>query len=529
MKSGFIKRLTIRNYGIIDELNLEFSSGLNLLTGETGAGKSLVIGALEFVLGERKPKEVIKTGRDFSEVSVEFFCPEGIGLEPFGTPEKGTVTISRRIARTGRGGTSINGTPTTLDTVSRIGEALVDIHGQHEHQSLLNPRHQQELFDRYVGIKEQVDEFSSLLNKIRRKEATLKALKQKEEENRRIRELKEFQLNELTNADLKEGELEEIQDNISEMENVEKINLLLDELRSIIDSIPMTRILQVSEKLARLNRRFQELSSLASELTTVSEELARSLRETASSIELDHEKLDKMRLRLSFLQRLMEKYNTDYQGLLELRESLSRFEDEVFLNKERIDKLEREITEEKKLLVELGEKLHTSRVTAKKRFEEKIEKNLSLLGMEDADFLVEIEQGKEPTPFGFDRLEFFIRTNPGELHKPFRAVASGGEVSRIMLACKSVVSSVDNIPVMVFDEIDVGIGGRTANRVASMLKKISDEHQLIVVTHLPQIARIEGNHIRIEKKTDGKRTNVVVKTLNKEEKEEELKRMLGVE
>jgi len=313
------------------------------------------------------------------------------------------------------------------------------------------------------------------------------------------------------------------------MENVEKINLLLDELRSIIDSIPMTRILQASEKLARLNRRFQELSSLASELTTVSEELARSLRETASSIEFDHEKLDKMRLRLSFLQRLMEKYNTDYQGLLELRESLSRFEDEVFLNKERIDKLEREITEEKKLLVELGEKLHTSRVTAKKRFEEKIEKNLSLLGMEDADFLVEIEQGKEPTPFGFDRLEFFIRTNPGELHKPFRAVASGGEVSRIMLACKSVVSSVDNIPVMVFDEIDVGIGGRTANRVASMLKKISDEHQLIVVTHLPQIARIEGNHIRIEKKTDGKRTNVVVKTLNKEEKEEELKRMLGVE
>ncbi|RKZ34102.1 DNA repair protein RecN, partial [bacterium] len=279
----------------------------------------------------------------------------------------------------------------------------------------------------------------------------------------------------------------------------------------------------------RLDRRFQEIASLSNELTTVSGELARSLREAALSIEFNQEKLDEMRLRLSFLQRLMEKYKTDYRGLLELRENLSRFEDELFFNEEKIDKLEREIKEEKRLLAKLGEKLHTSRVAAKRGFEEKIEKNLSLLGMENADFLIEIEQEKEPTPFGFDRLEFFIRTNPGELPKPFRAVASGGEISRIMLACKSVISSVDNIPVMVFDEIDVGIGGRTANRVASMLKKISGEHQLIVVTHLPQIARMEGNHIRIEKITDGKRTNVVVKTLNKQEKEKELKRMLGVE
>ena len=529
MKAGFIKRLTIRNYGIIDELNLEFSPGLNLLTGETGAGKSLIIGALEFVLGERKPKEVIKTGRDFSEVRVEFSQLEGIELEPFGIPGKETVIISRRIAHTGRGGTSINGSPTTLDTVSSVGEALIDIHGQHEHQSLLKTRHQQELFDRYVGIKEQVDEFSSLLNDIRQKEVTLKALKQKEEENKRLRELKEFQLNELTDADIKEGELEEIQNNISGMENIERISSLLEELRSIIDSIPSNRILQASEKLTRLDRRFQEIASLSNELTTVSGELARSLREAALSIEFNQEKLDEMRLRLSFLQRLMEKYKTDYRGLLELRENLSRFEDELFFNEEKIDKLEREIKEEKRLLAELGEKLHTSRVAAKSGFEEKIEKNLSLLGMENADFLIEIEQEKEPTPFGFDRLEFFIRTNPGELPKPFRAVASGGEISRIMLACKSVISSVDNIPVMVFDEIDVGIGGRTANRVASMLKKISGEHQLIVVTHLPQIARMEGNHIRIEKITDGKRTNVVVKTLNKQEKEKELKRMLGVE
>ncbi len=532
-----IKSLHIENIAVIEKTDIDFGEGLNVLTGETGAGKSIIIDAINAVLGERTSKELIRSGCDRAEVSA-LFCDlsetskQALLDNGYEVDEDGNLLIVRILSLNGNGAIKINGRPATAGVLRAVGKNLVNIHGQHDNQSLLNPDNHYLYLDRLAENDKELQEYHNefkRLNAIRRE---LAALEIDEDEKKRKTELLEYQIKELEAADIKLGEVEDLKNKLQIAENYEKtMSALSDAYHSINgtdDTDGAFSMLKDAQKyvLKAKGDEFpniaQRLGNLLAELDDIAADI-RGFTHNAEYSELDGEKL---RSRLDTLHRLMLKYGSDEQTCLEFLEKSRQELENISISEEKIAELSDELDRSTERLVDLGEKLTQTRLKAAKECSKRVCEVLNFLDMPNVIFDVKIEKGRY-TKLGCDTVEFMIGTNAGESVKPLHKIASGGELSRVMLSIKSIFADKDDVDTLIFDEIDTGISGRAAGKVGVQLKNVAACRQVVCVTHLAQIAAFAANHLLIEKAVQNGRTYTGVKTLSYDERITELARIMS--
>jgi len=551
---SMLSEITIRNFAIIDELHLSLKRGFNVFTGETGAGKSIIIDAISTLLGGRTSSEVIRSGTEGAYIEGVFILDEAQAslirpiLQEYGLEaEDNTLIISREI-REGRSVCRINGRAIPAGVLAQITQYLIDIHGQSEHLALLSPARQREFLDRYGGLEELRNQVGEKVRRLREVRATLEKLKRDEREiARRIDQL-EYQVQEITAANLRPGEDEELAQERRRLLNAEKLQSLADEVyialyegaeggSSALDL--MAKALNALQGLGKLEPDMEKLCKGLEEAIAWTEEVAHQVRAYRDSIEFSPERLQQVEERLLLINSLKRKYGDTIEEILEYAERAKEELLEISTNQERIEELAKE---EESLLYEIGAlayELSQKRREAAISLAEGVEKHLAELGMAKTRFQVSITWKEDPDGVwvgdkryafdssGIDRVEFLVSTNPGEPLKPLAKVASGGETSRLMLALKTVLSSADDTPTLIFDEIDAGIGGRMGAIVGEKMWRLSRYHQVLCVTHLPQLAAYGDAHFRVEKVEVRERTVTRVKALEGETRVEELAQMLG--
>ena len=554
-----LSHLSIQNVALIDRLTIEFCEGFNVLTGETGAGKSIIVDAIGLLLGERADRELIQTGKDHAQVE-GLFClkyPEKVApiLERYGIPveDDGALVLMRQLSRSGRNVCRINGQMVTLSILREIGQYLVDIHGQHQHQSLLNPDYHIEILDRLGGnaiavLKEQVGHLYSRWRAIGRQMEDLMKL---ERDGERMKDLLNYQINEIAAANLRVGEDEELLNERSLLQNAEKIMSVVQEAYDVLYSGSATGA-AVFDQLANVRDRFAEIAQfndafarIAQDIESVYyqlEDIIDRIRSYRDGFDYEPGRLDEIEARLALIHSLKRKYGYTIEEILKLKEKLEQQLLTIESSQERLEQLK---LQEQKIygeLVEACAELSRKRGEVARVFEGQLVSQLKELGMERTSFKVDISspdtgsldkgQLKESissriTSDGFDRVEFLISPNPGELLKPLAKIISGGEMSRVMLAFKTVLAEKDDIPTLIFDEIDTGISGRIASVVAEKINQLSHSHQIICITHLPQIAVMADRHYRIEKRVYDGRTVTQVSLLDEPERRMEIAKLIG--
>jgi DNA repair protein RecN (Recombination protein N) len=550
-----LQELYVRNLALIETLRLEFDAGFNVLTGETGAGKSIIIDALGLVLGGRFNAEMIRTGADRLMVEASFSSENRPDLEAFltetGIPieEDRTLIIQRDINANGKNRCRVNGQLVTVLVLQKIGEFLIDIHGQHQHQSLLLPEKQLELLDQYcgaacLGLRERLQQ---VYRKWRTMATEIHRLQQDQIATARRIDLLRFQIAEIERVKLVIGEDEELLKERQVLAASEKLfaaaNTAYRALYENTAGPAVVELLGEAERalhqVAGIDSRLEPLTNNLREVVCQTEEIARELRDYQDSVQFDSERLTAIEDRLEEITQLKRKYGTTIAEILIL---VQQSGDELNLlehREEQAGRLEAELAAAGLELGDLAVQLAETRRQGARRLETAIVGQLGDLNMGKTQFQislahVEAENGVpcagetwEITASGADKIDFLVAPNPGEAPKPMTKIASGGELSRIMLALKSILAELDRIPTLVFDEIDVGIGGRTAQAVAEKILMIGRARQVICVTHLPQIASMAKRHFYIEKQVTGERTAVSVRELAVTERVEELARMLG--
>jgi len=531
--------LRIKNFALIDELKIEFGKGLNILSGETGAGKSILIGALSFVLGEKADPNCIRSGAQMTSVEgffdltahhelLLFFEEQGIE-----TSEK-VLLLKREFFQGGRNRCYINGGAVTLTTLKKVGDEILDIHGQHEHQSLLNPEKHIDSLDGFGNFSKNRDRVRELFFEYERISKRLEYLRQEERALREKRSLYEFQVDEIDKAKLNLGEEESLENERLILENSEKLYSLGEESYDILyqgeDSI-LERLACLKEKLAdvaEIDERMAGARESCTSLIYQLEDLARNLYSYKEKLSFDPQRLEEVRERLDLLRRLKKKYGGTIAAVLEEKERMKRELLSLAENVEELKELEKKKEIVAQDLHQATQELSNLRKRKIPELEEKVKEELKHLGMEKALFQVKIESEERfLNPKGIDKVEFLLSPNPGEDLKPLAKIASGGELSRLMLALKKILAEVDRVPTLIFDEIDVGIGGKVAESVGAKLKRIAKNRQILCVTHLPQIASFADFHYEVRKEVKGGRTLTKVSLLSSSERIQELARMLG--
>lgn len=543
--------LRVKDYAIMEDLALEFSEGLNILTGETGAGKSIIIDALSLLLGERADSELIRTGSSKAIVEGVFDLSKNPKLKRITKEleidsDDGFLYVRRVVTREGRGRCRINQSQIPLSVLKKIGDEILDIHGQYQHQSLLNPEKHLELLDGFGGLTKDREEFSSIFREYTTK---LKELGRLKEESRRRRERMDFlmfQKKEIELAHLSPEEDLELERERDILENFEKLVTNLGNVYASLYEDDESVLTKVSACIKSLNQACKvdpSIKDLLERLETCHceiEDISRVLENYLSGKEFDPKRLDEVNKRLNLIDRLKKKYG---KTIPEILFKAKEFEEELFgLEKidERIESTEKELEILRDEVERRAVKLSEERMRAALNLEERVIEELKDLGMGKVQFKIVLKPNEHPdgllkmgertyilSPSGMDQVEFLISPNVGEDLRPLRKIASGGELSRIMLSIKSILAGVDGIPILVFDEIDVGIGGRTAEVVGRKLRSVSRGRQVLCITHLPQIAAWGDAHYRVDKKESAGRTHTEVKLLGFEERVEEIARMLG--
>ncbi|KXG76813.1 DNA repair protein RecN [Thermotalea metallivorans] len=539
----------IENFALIEKLRISFSEGLNVLTGETGAGKSILIDAVNMAIGLRADKNYIRTGADKAMIQLIFQCnhpclknlfkEHGIDLE-----DDGLLILTREIYSNGRSISRMNDKIVTVALVREISKYLIDIHGQHEHQSLLYPENHMNILDSF-GEKE----ISPLKMDVANKFQTLKSLEKKlfslygnETERERKIDLLKFQLKEIDDCHLKKGEEEALLAEKNLLSNSEKIFSIIsrsyeilyhgnEQYQPVLDGVG--HIVNELNHIKDLDPTLSDMYQILEDSLWKLQDVARDMRLYKDRIEFDPAALENIEKRLDIINHLKRKYGKTIEEILTYRQLI--FEElEEIINSEQIAKeLISKIDETKKELCILSEKLSEIRKKAARRLQDKITEELTSLNMSNVVFKVDFSYSLDKsnqyifTSKGIDRIEFLISTNPGEPLKPLSKIVSGGEMSRIMLAFKTILAKIDNIPTLIFDEIDAGISGRTATIVGEKLARISRTHQILCITHLPQIALMADKHFYIEKNTGEGSTKTVVKQLKDQDRIMELARLLG--
>ena len=532
-----LKFLHIENIAVIEQSDIEFSEGFNVLSGETGAGKSIVIDSINAVLGERTSKELIRAGCDTAEVSAVFGCFDdytaGVLAEYGVTPdEDGNIVIRRRLSVTGKGLIKLNDRPVTATELKEIGKSLINIHGQHDSQALLDPDSHINYIDALAENGELLSKYYAEfkeLNKIRKE---LNSAETDEDEKRRETDLLKYQINELETADIKLGEYARLKKELEIAKNyqatAEALSAVCTALKGDDDFDGAAALITDAQKRL-IGLKSDEWRSRAEKLAdavSVIEDVAAEARDFLDGAEYSDMDADSINERLDTLDRLMVKYGNSEQEMLDFLTAARVRLDELVFSDRRIAELSDLLDKSTERLVELGERLTKSRKKAAAEFETKVCGILTYLNMPDVRFTVSIEKGRY-TKRGCDVIEFLISANKGEKVKPLAKIASGGELSRVMLAIKSVLLDKDKVGTMIFDEIDVGISGYTAGKVGTQLKKVSKNRQVICVTHLAQIAAMADNHLLIEKNTIEGRTFTKVEPLSYEERISEIARIMS--
>ena len=532
-----LKFLHIENIAVIERSDTEFAEGFNVLTGETGAGKSILIDSINAVLGERTSKELIRAGCDSAEVSAVFGNFDDTAVKTlselgFSPDEDGNIVIRRRLSVSGKGIIKLNGIPVTATQLRDIGKNLINIHGQHDSQALLDSEKHIFYIDALADNTELINEYYQefrYLNKVRKE---LEASQIDEEEKQRQTDLLKYQINELESADIKKGELAELKRKAQIAKNYQTVVEALSKADTALNGnddfsgasalISSAQKELYSLKDGKWNALAEKTADVLSDLTDIGAEI-RDFLDDAEYSELD---INNINERLDLLDRLMLKYGNSEEEMLDFLTSAKVRLEELDFSDRRISQLSDLLDKSTDRLVELGEKLTLSRKKAAAEFEKKVCDILSYLNMPDVRFTVSMQKGRY-TKRGCDNIEFLISANRGENVKPLSKIASGGELSRVMLAIKSVLLDKDPVGTMIFDEIDTGISGYTAGKVGIQLKKVAKNRQVICVTHLAQIAAMADEHLLIEKSTEGGRTFTQVKPLKYEERVGEIARIMS--
>jgi len=534
-----LKELRIKNFAIIDELTIDFTSGLNLLTGETGSGKSIIIEALEMVLGARGSKDIIKTGHERALVEAIFFVDENMKKKiiDLGYDCEDILIISKEVSDKFPSISRLNNRPITLNALSQITSSMVDIFGQHEHQSLLDIKNHMEIIDSLLSkegkellksLKTQYDEYRDL-NKY------LEELNFSSYERERELDILEFQINEIDQASLEEKDEDDIEQEFKKFDNIKYIIQNTSEVNAILkENYEESSILSLMDhgigKISEIKKYDGLLETIYSRFVDLRyelDDLYKELEAYSQSLELDDERLFFLRERLDIINTLKKKYGKTIGDIYKYREEIGLKHHKLLNIDKEIARVKTKISDIKEKALQESMKLSELRKLVAKDLESRMATELMSLNMNNVNFKVEFSQKKDITYNGIDQIEFLISTNLGEELKSLSKIVSGGEMSRIMLAFKGIIADKDNTPTLIFDEIDTGISGRTAQIVGEKIKKIAQNHQVISISHLPQIAALADTHFVIIKDSINNTTITKVERLSEDERIEELARLLG--
>ena len=538
-----LSELSIANFAIIESLSISFEKGLTVLTGETGAGKSIIIDAIHLLVGGRGSSDFVRHGEERAEIEGLFLLENASTVydkaQELGIRiEDDMVVLRREITKSGKSVCRINGKLVTIAILREMGGSLVDIHGQHEHQELMDESKHLFLLDQFGSkqITTSLSEYEQIFAQYEQAIRKLKSLNDNEQQVAQRVDLYQFQLNEIVQAQLQLDEDEKLMDEKKRLSNFEKIfesvqtsyNALKDEQKGL-DWISL--VMGEMETAAELNPEYKDMAETVSNSYYMLEEVAGSLRGQLDNLEYDPQRINEIEDRLNEINGLKRKYGQTISGILEYGAKIEE-ELETLLNKEtHIDQLKKVISSLKKDLIIEGNELTSLRKKLAAQLTDAIHNELKQLYMQKTVFEVKINSGETfISKTGMDEVEFYLSTNPGEPLKPLSKIASGGELSRIMLALKSIFSKHREITSIIFDEVDTGVSGRVAQAIAEKIHKVSTDSQVLCISHLPQVAAMADTHLYIEKETQEGRTKTRVKELDHEGKIKEIGRMIsGVE
>ena len=551
-----LRELRIENFAIIRELDLVFKPGLIVLTGETGAGKSIIMGALDMLLGQRVDMTHLRTGSERATVEAVFRIPDAV-RDPITSllaaedvfDDQDFVTLTRELRRDRRNVARVNGHRANVSLLVQLGEYLVDIHGQSDHLSLLRVNQHLELLDRYADLQELRSEFQSTFDRLRQVREEMQRLKEMDREAAQRTELLQFQVEEIEAAQLVEGEDEDLVEQVQRLANAEKLAERSQEALMLLEDAPpsqptmsdlMGQVVDLSTSLAKMDPSLEEMNEELQEMAAGLEDWALELHSYLDTLEFDPDELERVEERLALIRDLKRKYG---ESIPEIKAHAEQARDELTSISNRSERISALAREEASLLERLGQQgrdLSRERQQAAEQLEKSLEEELEDLRMAEARFKVNFRQVEDPegvksasgsrvkfTRSGVDEVEFLIETNPGEGLKPLAKVASGGETARLMLAIKNVLAKADHISTLVFDEIDQGIGGRIGAVVGEKLRRLTRGHQVICITHLPQLASFAHQHFQVAKQVEGERTTITVGEMTGENRLHELAEMLG--
>lgn len=538
-----LEHLHIRNVALIKESEISFGDGLNILTGETGAGKSMIIDSLQFALGGRAGKDFLRHGEKQAAVEALFSVQsqaltEKLAENGIVPEEDGTLLITRTLSEAGKSVCRINGSTVTVGMLKEIAEDMIDIYGQHEHQSLLNPVKHIRLLDRFcgAGFGEAMEEYKNSRQRLKDLEKQLTILIGDESQREQRMDMLLFQKEEIEAAELQEGEEDALLEQKKRLSSMERLIRLTGESVTLLydgDDRAPSACDQLGDALAKLQEAAEydaALSPLADALAdgyAAVEDCARELKREAEKQEADPEELERIEERLQLFYKLKRKYGGGIEAVLEFYEKAVQELEFLSNSSEKAAELSAKKAAEEKRLSALAETLTARRRATAEQVEEQIETALHDMEMKHARFHIQIEEKADWGADGKDKVEFLISANAGEPLKPLAKIASGGEMSRVMLALKTVLVDADEIGTFIFDEIDTGVSGRTARRVGEKMRFLGGKRQLLCITHLPQIAAMADNHFLIEKESDAGETVTRVTALDEEGAVREVARLMN--
>ena len=534
-----LRSLYIQNYALIEKLDISFETGFSVITGETGAGKSLLLGSVNIALGNKVSKDIIRTGAQFALVELTFqvdeVCASKLKQMDIFMEEGNIITVSRKISES-RSVSKINGETVNVNVLKKVMGMLVDIHGQHEHQSLLYVSNHLNILDKYAK-KEMADILKGLsaeYGNYTELKSRLSSYNIDEAQRMREIEFSMYEVNEIENANLIPGEDEELEEQYKKLSNSENI---VETLSSVYGLIGYDSMQSAGELISKAT---QEISSISNfdekingfketlfDIDSVCRDLSAEISDYTGELEYDPREVSRIGERLDTINHLKLKYGKTIDDILQYQDKKQSYLDELNNYSEKIDQIKGLITESREKLQVLSERASKMRKTAAKELENSITDALKDLNFLSVDFKINITKKDKITDKGFDNVEFMISTNPGEPVRPLAKVASGGELSRIMLAIKSLLAGEDEIETLIFDEIDTGISGKTASMVAEKLAKISANHQVICISHLSQIAAMADSHYLIKKDMEDNSTATNIVKLTREESIKEIVRING--
>lgn len=533
-----LSNLYIENIAVIEKTSIDFKKGLNVMTGETGAGKSIVIDSINAVLGNRTSKELIRTGASSAFVSAEFtnLSEKAIAViyEAGFELEDGELLIQREISTTGKNKCRINGRPATVSTLKEIGVQLINIHGQHESYELMSPELHISYIDKLAGLESEIEAYQEVYKKYKKLSAELKKATVDESERERKIDLLKYQIDELEDADLRDGEYEELNEQKAVLQNSEKIIEAIMSSRALMNgdeesSGVLENLQEINSQLSDISEYMSEVEPINSRIESAIYELEDCLSELTGLTDLvdtDGGSLDSIEERLDLIYTLGKKYGSTIKEMLDFLDKAKKEFNALVMYDENREALIKECDKAYKEAEKLAKALSEKRRATSSEFADKVCEEMAFLDMPNVKLVV-VQEKCELNSLGCDNIEFLISTNPGEPPKPISKIASGGELSRMMLAVKNVLSDKDDIDTLIFDEVDTGISGSAAQKVGFKLREVSKSRQVLCVTHLAQIAAMGNSHFKISKSVRDEKTFTKVEELDHEGRKQELARIIG--